>query len=158
MSLLAVEILLVEDHAPDAELTLHALRQNHMANRVYVAKDGEEALDFIFCRGRHANRSFMTPPKLILLDLHLPGLGGLELLRILKTDPRTRQIPVIILTSSREEHDRVASDQLGVNGFVTKPVDFAELREVIGQMGMYWLLVDASPAACFSSQGEGQPS
>ena len=150
-----VEILLVEDDPADLELTLHALRHNNLANRVDVARDGEEALDFIFCRDLHHDRSFLQPPKLILLDLKLPKVDGLEVLRQVKGDPRTRPIPVVVLTSSQEERDVVSSYHLGVNSYIQKPVDFDQFRNVVKQLGLYWLLVnEAPPNAAFMAAGK----
>ena len=119
-----VEILLVEDSPQDAELTLHALRKHNLANRIFWAHDGEEALDFLFCRGTHSGRSFQHPPKVVLLDLKLPKVEGLEVLRLLKEDPRTQAIPVVIVTSSKEESDVVRGYRGGANSYVQKPVDF----------------------------------
>lgn len=148
-----VEILLVEDSPPDVELTLRALRDNKLANRIHVARDGEEALDFIFCRGAYADRSFMKPPKLILLDLKLPKVDGMEVLRILKMDARAKAIPVVVLTSSKEDSDVVNSYQLGVNSYVQKPVDFERFRETVRQLGLYWLLVNQpSPSDAVPTQ------
>lgn len=139
------EILLVEDNPADAELTLHALRRENLANQVEVARDGEEALDFLFCRGPYAHRSFDHPPSLILLDLKLPKVDGLEVLREVKSDPRTRAIPVVILTASREEKDMVNGYQLGANSYIQKPVDFNQFRETVRQLGLYWLVVNQPP-------------
>jgi two-component system response regulator len=141
------EILLVEDNAADVELTLHALRQEKLANRIEVARDGEEALDFLFCRGPHADRSFEKPPRLVLLDLKLLKVDGLEVLRQVKNDPRTKAIPVVIMTASREEKDLINSYHLGVNGYIQKPVDFDKFREVVKQLGLYWLVVNEPPPA-----------
>ena len=139
------EILLVEDNASDAELALHALRKEKLANSIHVARDGEEALDFLFCRGPFANRSFDLPPKLVLLDLKLPKVDGLEVLRKVKGDARTMPIPVVILTSSREERDLVESYKLGVNSYIQKPVDFDQFRRTIRDAGLYWLVVNQPP-------------
>lgn len=153
-----MEILLVEDNPADVELTLHALRHNKLANRIQLARDGEEALDFIFCRGAFSARSFNCQPKLILLDLKLPKVDGIEVLRQIKGDARTRPIPVIVLTSSKEERDMVQSYQLGVNSYVQKPVDFDQFRETVKQLGLYWLLVNqAPPPNAFTGQPRGQP-
>jgi len=142
-----VEILLVEDNPADVELTLHALRRNNLANRIHVARDGEEALDFLFCRGPHSTRSFDNPPRMVLLDLKLPKVDGLEVLRQLKGDSRTKAIPVVILTSSKEDRDMVSGYQLGVNSYIQKPVDFTAFRETIKQLGLYWMVVNQPPPA-----------
>jgi two-component system response regulator len=141
------EILLVEDNLADVELTVHALRQEKLANAIQVARDGEEALDFLFCRGPHADRSFENPPRLVLLDLKLPKVDGLEVLRKVKGDPRTQAIPVVILTASREEGDMVNGYHLGANGYIQKPVDFDNFRGAIKQLGLYWLVVNEPPPA-----------
>ena len=140
-----VEILLVEDNEADEELTVHALRSNDLANRIYVAHDGEEALDFLFCRGAHASRDFENPPRLVLLDLKLPKVDGLEVLRQTKNDPRTKAIPFVILTASREERDMIEGYHLGVNSYIQKPVDFIQFREIVKHLGLYWLLVNLAP-------------
>ena len=140
-----VEILLVEDDSDDMELTLHALRKDNLANRIEIVRDGAEALEFIFCTGAYAHRSIENSPRVILLDLKLPKVDGLEVLRRVKSDPRTRVIPVVVLTSSREERDIVESYQLGVNSYITKPVDFEQFRETVRQLGLYWLLVNQPP-------------
>ncbi|MGC9970569.1 MAG: response regulator [Bryobacteraceae bacterium] len=139
------EILLVEDDPADVELTLHALRGGNLSNRIQVARDGEEALDVLFSRIPRADRDWVRPPRIILLDLKLPKVDGLEVLRTVKTDPRTQAIPVIILTSSREERDRVAGYRLGANSYIQKPVDFEQFRQVIKQLGLYWLVVNEPP-------------
>ena len=145
MSTNEVEILLVEDNEADEELTIHALRANNLANRIHVAHDGEEALDFLFCRGEHNGRDFEKPPRLVLLDLKLPKVDGLEVLRQIKNDPRTKAIPIVILTASGEERDRVEGYQLGVNSYIQKPVDFVQFREIVKQLGLYWLVVNLAP-------------
>ena len=142
-----IEILLVEDNEADEELAIHALRTNNLANQIHVARDGAEALDFLFCRGGHNNRGFDKPPRLVLLDLKLPKVDGLEVLRQLKNDPRTKAIPIVILTSSREERDMINGYQLGVNSYIQKPVDFGQFREMIKQLGLYWLVVNQAPPA-----------
>lgn len=141
------EILLVEDNPADAELTLHALRKHRLANRICLARDGEEALDFLFCRGTYSTRQHGEVPRLVLLDLKLPKVNGLEVLQKIKADQRTRSIPVIVLTSSKEERDLVRSYQLGVNSYIQKPVSFADFQDVVRQMGMYWLLLNTQPPA-----------
>ena len=140
-----VDILLVEDNPADVELTLHALRHNKLSNRVHVAHDGEEALDFLFCRGVFSGREASHGPRLILLDLKLPRVDGLEVLRQVKSDARTKAIPVVILTSSKEERDLVQGYQSGVNSYIQKPVDFDQFRETVKQLGLYWLLVNEPP-------------
>jgi CheY-like chemotaxis protein len=140
-----IELLLVEDNPQDVELTLNALREHHLANRVHVARDGAEALDFAFCTGAYAQRRPDNRPKLILLDLKLPKVSGLQVLERLKSDPRTRTIPVVVLTSSREEPDIQASYNLGVNSYIVKPVDFAQLIGAARQLGLYWLLLNETP-------------
>jgi len=140
-----VEILLVEDAPADAELTLRELRRNNLANHVHVAEDGVDALDFIFCRGPFAARSFAAPPRLILLDLKLPRVSGIEVLRAIREDPRTKPIPVVIMTSSKEQRDLVEGYKLGVNAYIQKPVDFEEFRKVIQGVGMFWLVVNQPP-------------
>ena len=145
MSPSEIEILLVEDNADDVELTLHALREENLANVIVVARDGEEALDFLFCRGTHSHRSFDCPSQLILLDLKLPKVDGLEVLRQIKQDPRTQPIPVVILTASREEQDLVNGYHLGANGYIQKPVDFDHFRQIVKQLGLYWLVVNTPP-------------
>lgn len=143
-----IEILLIEDSPDDVELTLHALRKEKLANNIHVARDGEEALQFLFCNGEHQERSFDRPPRLVLLDLKIPKVDGLEVLRRLKADARTRTIPVVILTSSKEERDLAAGYGLGANSYIQKPVDFDHFRDVIKKVGFYWLLINeplASP-------------
>jgi len=141
----AVEILLVEDNPDDVELMLHALRKEKLSNHIHVVRDGEEALDFAFCRKQYAERSSNDNPKLILLDLKLPKLDGLEVLRQLKANPITRTIPVVMLTTSKEERDMVASYTIGVNSYLQKPVDFTHFREVVKHLGFYWLMVNSLP-------------
>ena len=140
-----VEILLVEDNENDVELTLHALRREKLANRVEVVRDGEEALDFLFCRGAYAHRSPDHQPKLVLLDLKLPKVDGMEVLRQLKSHALTKAIPVVILTASREEKDLVNGYQLGVNSHIQKPVDFDQFRQTVKQAGLFWLVVNQPP-------------
>lgn len=141
----AVEILLVEDNPNDVELTLHALRASHLANDIKVVRDGEEALDFIMCRGPFSQRDISSGPRVILLDLKLPKVDGIEVLRQTKADPRTRMIPIVILTSSTQDKDIVESYQLGVNSYMQKPVDFQQFTETVHQLGLYWLVYNRPP-------------
>ncbi len=143
----SIEILLVEDNPADAELTLHALQKSNLANKIQLVRDGEEALDFLLCRGNFADRQFQQPPHLILLDLKLPKVDGLQVLEEVKRDLRTRAIPVIVLTTSKEERDMVTSYRFGVNSYIQKPLNFSEFQEVVRQLGMYWLLLNSKPPA-----------
>ena len=142
-----VDILLVEDNPSDVELALHSFKRHHLANRVQVARDGAEALDFIFGTGPHAGRRLHDGPTVVLLDLKLPLVDGLEVLRRVKSDPHTRALPVVVLTSSREERDVVESYQLGVNSYIVKPVDFEQFTESARNLGMYWMLLNRPPKA-----------
>jgi two-component system response regulator len=141
----AVDILLVEDNPQDAELTVRALKKHNLANHLIVLEDGAEALDFIFCRGKHADRGAGLGPKVVLLDLKLPKVDGLEVLRALKGDDRTRAIPVVIVTSSREDPDIKTAYALGANSYVVKPVDFEAFAEAVSRLGLFWLLVNQPP-------------
>ena len=141
----AVDILLVEDNPQDAELTIRALRKHNLANQLIAVEDGAEALDFIFCRGKYATRDSGHPPKVILLDLKLPKVSGLDVLRALKQDDRTRAIPVVVVTSSREDPDIKTAYGLGANSYVVKPVDFDAFAEAVSSLGLYWLLVNQPP-------------
>jgi CheY-like chemotaxis protein len=140
-----IDILLVEDSQEDADLTIHALRRENLANNIFTARDGAEALDFMFCRGKFADRSIDTPPKLILLDLKMPKVGGIEVLMQLKSDLRTMAIPVVIMTSSKEEHDLVSGYALGANSYVQKPVDFEQFRQTVKSIGLYWMVTNNRP-------------
>jgi two-component system response regulator len=138
-------MLLVEDNPYDLKLTLSALEGRHLANRIVVARDGQEALDYLFCEGKYAGRSLDPPPRLVLLDLKLPGIDGLGVLRAMKGDPRTKTIPVVVLTSSKEDRDVVESYNLGVNAYIQKPVDFEQFRNIVDQIGLFWLVVNQAP-------------
>ncbi|MGA7855851.1 MAG: response regulator [Candidatus Acidiferrales bacterium] len=142
-----LEILLVEDNPSDAELTLHALRKSRLVNHILHVQDGAEALDFLFCRGGYAGRNAEIRPLLVLLDLKLPKVDGLQVLAEIKRDPQTKAIPVVLLTSFNEEQDRATAYQLGVNSYIQKPVNFADFQEVVLKLGMYWLLVNSQPPA-----------
>jgi two-component system, response regulator len=153
-----VEILVVEDNSSDAMLTMRALEKCKLANRIHLVRDGEEALDFLFCRGKFAGRSPDSVPQVVLLDLKLPKVDGLEVLRELKADSRTRSIPVVVLTTSKEERDLVQSYRLGVNSYIQKPVNFGEFQEAVRQLGMYWLLLNSGPPAlAFSAPANSTP-
>jgi CheY-like chemotaxis protein len=151
-----VDILLVDDSQDDVDLTMHALRSENLANHVFVARDGEEALDFIFCSGPHSDRSFDHPPKIVLLDLKLPKVDGLQVLAKLKGDARTKNIPVVLMTSSKEERDRVNGYTLGVNSYLQKPVDFSEFRKMVKLAGLYWLVTNQPPVNNGASRAAGQ--
>ncbi|MHC1690223.1 MAG: response regulator [Bacteroidales bacterium] len=138
----SVEILLVEDNPTDVELTLRALKKNNLANSIHVVTDGAEALEYLFATGKYCNRDICLTPKLVILDLKLPKVGGLEILKKLKTDERTKTVPVVILTSSKEESDVIASYKLGANSFIVKPVDFEKFVLTVKDLGMYWLLLN----------------
>lgn len=139
-----VEILLVEDNPADLELTLIALRKSNLANTIHVARDGAEALDFLFCQASYASKEFRSP-KVVLLDLKLPKVDGLEVLQAIRSDERTRLLPVVLLTSSAEQKDILNSYKLGVNSYVQKPVNFDQFQKAIQQLGFYWLIVNHAP-------------
>jgi two-component system response regulator len=141
----AVEILIVEDTEQDLELALRALRKANLSNNIEVVRDGEEAMDFIFCEGACADRKIENGPKVILLDLKLPKIDGLEILKRIKADPRTQSIPVVVLTSSKEQNDVVESYRLGVNSYIVKPVNFEGFAKAVQNLGMYWLLLNQPP-------------
>jgi CheY-like chemotaxis protein len=140
-----IEILLVEDNPDDLAMTLRALKMANLSNRIQVARDGVEALEFLFGQGTHAGRNLHCPPKVVLLDLKLPKVDGMEVLRRIKTDPRTKMIPVVVLTSSKEQKDIVESYHLGVNSYIVKPVNFEGFAAAVQQLGLYWLLLNQPP-------------
>jgi two-component system response regulator len=140
-----VEILLVEDNPSDVELTLHAFAASKLANRIQVVRDGAQALHFLFATGPYAGRDVRDGPRVVLLDLKLPKVGGIEVLRRLRADPRTHALPVVVMTSSREEKDIVAAYNLAVNSYIVKPVDFEQFSAVVRHLGYYWLLVNQPP-------------
>ncbi|MCZ6802315.1 MAG: response regulator [Nitrospirae bacterium] len=146
MNVNPVEILLVEDNPADVELTLRALREHRLANHVHVVKDGAEALDFLFTTGSYADQQQEISPKVILLDLKLPKVDGLEVLRRIKADDRTKTIPVVVLTSSQEQRDLVSSYELGVNSYIVKPVEFEKFEQSVQELGLYWLLLNQLPS------------
>lgn len=140
-----VEILLVEDNPHDVILTLDAFELHKLSNKIHVARDGEEALDYLFCRAQYIQRDMGDRPKFVLLDLKLPKVDGIEVLRQIRADPRTSTIPVVILTSSKEDRDIVAGYKLGVNSYIVKPVDFEKFTESVRTLGLYWLLMNQPP-------------
>ena len=140
-----IEILLVEDNPDDLDMALRALRKAHLANHIQVARDGAEAIDFIFGTGPHAGRKVENGPKVILLDLKLPKVDGIEVLRRVKSDPRTRMIPVVVLTSSKEQPDVAECYAIGVNSYIVKPVNFESFASAVAELGMYWLLLNHPP-------------
>ncbi len=140
------EILLVEDNPDDVELTIRALKKNNVTNQVVVVQDGAEALEYLFATGRYAHRSIFNLPKVVLLDLKLPLVSGIEVLRQCKADERTRRLPIVVLTSSREEPDIQTCYSLGVNSYIVKPVDFQQFTDAVRQAGLYWLLLNEPPS------------
>ena len=140
-----VEVLIVEDNPNDAELIIRALKKHNLINDLFVAEDGQEALDFIFCRGKFETRNPLKPLKVIFLDLKLPKLNGLEVLREVKSNPQTKKLPVVILTSSKEDPDITQAYELGANGYVVKPVEFSEFVKALENTGLFWLLVNKAP-------------
>lgn len=154
MNVGALDILLVEDNQDGLDLTLRAMRRENLANRIIVVRDGEEALEFLFCRGAFALRSFDHPPKLVMLDLRLPKVDGIEVLRQIKSDARTKTIPVVVMTSSKEEGDLITGYNLGADSFIKKPVDFDQFRETVKSLGLYWLVIN-EPVPVMESRSEG---
>jgi CheY-like chemotaxis protein len=140
-----VEVLIVEDNAHDMEMTVRALRKHHLANRVVAVGDGAEALDYVFARGAYAARSVADTPSVVFLDLKLPKIDGVEVLRQIKANPQTKSIPIVMLTSSAEDRDRIESYQLGVNSYVVKPIEFDSFAKTIADLGFYWLAVNRPP-------------
>lgn len=140
-----IEIILVEDSLEDADLIMRSLKKNNLSNNVVHLKDGAEALDFMFAKGEYANRNMLDKPKVILLDLKMPKIDGLQVLRELKSDARTKSIPVVIMTSSREDRDVIDSYELGVNSYVVKPVSFENFAKAVADLGLYWLMINQSP-------------
>ena len=143
-----IELLIVEDNPQDLELALLALDDSKFANKIHVARDGAEALDFIFCEGPHAERQIADAPHVILLDLKLPKIDGLQVLKRIKSDPRTKRIPVVVLTSSKEQRDVIESYDLGVSSYIVKPVNFEQFVATMRQLGLYWLLLNQPPNVC----------
>ena len=141
----AVDILLVEDRAEDAELTMMALEQHHISNKIIWVKDGQEALDYLFCKGQYADRVDTAIPKLVLLDLNMPKVGGIEVLKQIRNNPVTKKITVVILTTSKEEYDISTAYEIGVNSYIVKPVQFSDFTETVKNLGMYWLLLNQHP-------------
>ena len=141
----AVDLLLVEDNPEDLEMTLRVLHKANLANRIQVCRDGAEALEFIFCEGQHSERRITEFPRVILLDLKLPKVDGLEVLKRIKSDPRTKMIPIVVLTSSKEQSDVVESYKFGVNSYIVKPVNFERFASAVAELGMYWLLLNHPP-------------
>lgn len=142
----AVEILLVEDNPNDAELTIRGLRKNKIANHILHISDGAEALDFFFAEGKYEGRNVNLTPKIVILDLKLPKVSGIEILQKVKSDKRTKSIPIVVLTSSKEERDIVESYKYGANSYIVKPVDFDKFAEAIKKLGLYWLLLNEPPS------------
>lgn len=141
----AVDILLVEDNPNDAELTLRALRKSNIANTIVHVHDGQEALDYVFAKGLYEGRDINSPPRLMLLDLKLPKIDGLEVLKVVKSDPRTKMMPVVVLTTSKEENDILKSYEQNANSYIVKPVNFDNFIEAVKELGLYWLLLNVMP-------------
>lgn len=145
MNIHNIEIILVEDSMEDADLVIRSLKKNNLSNSVIHLKDGAEALEFMFATGEYASRNILDKPKVVLLDLKMPKVDGLQVLRALKTDPRTKSIPVVIMTSSREDRDVIESHELGVNSYVVKPVSFENFAKAVADLGLYWLMINQCP-------------
>ncbi len=145
MSYKTIELLLVEDNPHDEELTVRALKKHNLANNIHIVRDGEEALEFLFAEGAYKNRNMQQSPKVIFLDLKLPKIDGLEVLKKIKADDRAKTIPVVVLTSSEEENDMIESYKFGVNSYIVKPVDFSKFIDAVSELGLYWLLLNESP-------------
>ncbi|NQV35827.1 MAG: response regulator [Phycisphaeraceae bacterium] len=141
----AVDVLLVEDNPNDAELTLRALNKNNFINKIYHVKDGAEALEFVFATGQYSERTVEHLPKVMLLDLKLPKVSGIEVLRKLKADDRTKTIPVVVLTSSKQDQDLIDTYDLGVNSYIVKPVEFETFLDAVAEVGLYWMMLNESP-------------
>lgn len=140
-----IEILIVEDNPNDAEMALRAFKKNNLTDKVFVVNDGQQAIDFVFAKGEFSNRDKRSQPKIILLDLQLPNIDGLEVLKTIRSNPETKFIPIIILTSSKEESDIIKSYQLGVNSYIVKPVDFSKFVDAMHNLGLYWLMLNQHP-------------
>ncbi|HEX2677420.1 MAG TPA: response regulator [Polyangiales bacterium] len=148
------QILLVEDNPDDADLTLRAFSKSKVETAVFVVRDGQEALDYLFAQGTHANRDATDLPRIVLLDLNLPKLGGLDVLRAMRSNERTRRLPVVVLTSSTEENDVLRSYDLGANSYVRKPVDFSHFLDAAKQLGQYWLVLNHAPPLGADTRGD----
>jgi two-component system, response regulator len=140
-----IDIMMIEDNPADRELTIRALKKNNLANNLFAVEDGEQALDFMFCRNKYASRDINLPPKVIMLDLKLPKVDGFEVLRVLKNDQRFKAIPVVIVTSSNQDPDIKTAYNLGANSYVIKPVDFNAFADAVSKLGLYWLLINKPP-------------
>jgi CheY-like chemotaxis protein len=152
-----IEILLVEDDPDDLDLALMAIKSHNIANKVHVARDGAEALEIVFCTGKFSDRRIEDGPKLVLLDLNLPKVDGIEVLRRIKSDPATQAIPVVVMTSSKEERDIVSSYKYGTNSYIVKPVDFMQFSETVCKLGFYWLLLNVPPILGIQELGSNSP-
>jgi two-component system, response regulator len=140
-----INILLVEDNPDDVELTIRALKKHNIANNLFVVNDGEEALDFIFAQGKYSERNFLNFPKVVFLDLKLPKVDGIEVLKAIKSNEETKSIPVVVMTTSQEERDIIDSYKFGVNSYITKPINFEKFVDIVSQLGFYWLILNKNP-------------